>query len=212
MAYLVYLDQGKRCICWWPLISVHERSWVLRVVKPFITIIYGLALTQPHVLDNWEWYHRSNIEELYYLSNFHWGLHYFNLKIYAHLVSLFFLTSPAFLNFLCFLTFLCLLMLMLSVALDSDVFEERRNGWKSFASNNSNMNATDEVKSLQQMTDGTCTLDLASYTHALWTLHVILLPWWALVGYKFLFINEVNIFQSVKLDECMTIYDSFIGL
>ena len=40
-----------------------------------------------------------------------------------------------------------------SVALDNDVFEERRNDGKSLASNDSNTNATDEVKYQQQLTD-----------------------------------------------------------
>ena len=63
-----------------------------------------------------------------------------------------------------------------SVALDSDdsdVFEERRNGQKLPASNDSNINATHDVKSLQQMTDR---WNAYVGLDALWTRHTIPLP------------------------------------
>ena len=87
-----------------------------------------------------------------------------------------------------------------SVAVDNDVFEERRNDRKSLASNDSNTNATDEVKCQQQMTDRwRAHVGLANYPDARRSFDSshnrppLTSPSWILV-----FVNDVNIFQSVK--------------
>ena len=88
-----------------------------------------------------------------------------------------------------------------SVALNNDVFEERRNNWKSLSSKDSNTNATDEVKCQQQMTDRwRAHVPLANYADAGHSLDSsrnrppVTSPSWILV---FVY-NDVNIFQSVK--------------